>query len=203
MSIIPSTPEEEAQQHDRAGNDPKNWIRKADELQAGARILTSHCWTLNRPPNEVPGPTDPNDDEAKIFLIIHMLHAMAIECLLKGLWVGSGNSLAKGGEYQKVPGTNDHDLRSLADVIAKRIGISFSDDERVFLKRWSFLIIAGRYPVQKKSTALDSMPRPKGSGGKSKGYEWSAPRDENLMASIWSKMEVAYREKCGIDVQQC
>ncbi|MFC1694074.1 hypothetical protein ACFL1R_11260 [Candidatus Latescibacterota bacterium] len=39
-----------------------------------------------------------------------MLHAMALECLFKALWLKEGGILADGGKYIKIPGINNHNL---------------------------------------------------------------------------------------------
>ena len=82
-----------------------------------------------------------------------MLVGYALECLLKGMWIKNNKawldehkefSLTKDGKYQRIPGTNDHQLIQLADAA----NVELSADERALLGRLTaFILYAGRYPI--------------------------------------------------------
>ena len=80
-----------------------------------------------------------------------MLLGLAIECLLKGMWIKAGNTLTKDGRYARVPEAGDHELKQLAHAA----GVSASEKEKGALERLSkFVKYAGRYPIP---TAWEDM----------------------------------------------
>ena len=85
-----------------------------------------------------------------------MLLGLAIECLLKGMWIkkkqpwideNREHELTKNGTWVGIPDAGDHDLKQLADVAQ----VIVSNEETAVLQRLSaFITFAGRYPISKK-----------------------------------------------------
>ena len=106
-----------------------------------------------------------------------MLLGLALECLLKGVWIKKhqpwtgSDGLTKGGKYVGIPGAHDHRLEQLAAVAS----VKLSADEQQVLKRLSnFVLFAGRYPIGKWP---DEM-RPKAtSGGKKVSPKYISPEE--------------------------
>jgi hypothetical protein len=82
-----------------------------------------------------------------------MLRACAIECLLKALYLATGEALAAGGRYAAPPGRS-HDLLALA----RAAKLSMSKDEEVLLARLSRWVTAGRYPIQTDASKTFNVP---------------------------------------------
>jgi hypothetical protein len=134
------------QKFDKTGNNPMEWVFSADSLLAACRFLSLHSSHLRE---EAPSERFPTFDEYRIHDVIVMLRAMAIECLLKALWLKSGNKLAKNGKYCPIPNAKDHDLLSLYNAIADNYQITLTKGEKDFINRLSGNITAGRYPIQR------------------------------------------------------
>ena len=122
-----------------------------------------------------------------------MLRAMAIECLLKGMWLLSGEILAEHGKFRGIPAANNHKLLSIAEKVSEKIDLNFSKEECILLDRLSYCITFGRYPVQKTWSIGEKIPHPTGSSGVP-GYEWALPRDERLVESIIDKLKSASKK---------
>lgn len=122
------------------------WVFSADTLLASCRFLAEHSIQLRE---EDPSERFPAFDEFRIVDVIVMLRAMALECLLKALWLKSGNKLAKDGKYYPIPNAKDHDLLSLYNTIADNHQIVLTEEEKDFINRLSGNITAGRYPIQR------------------------------------------------------
>ena len=85
-----------------------------------------------------------------------MLLGMALECLLKGIYIkrhrvwadpAKEHALVKDGKYVRVKDAGDHDLVQLA----KAAGVTLSQSERSILTRLTdFIEYAGRYPISKR-----------------------------------------------------
>jgi hypothetical protein len=96
-----------------------------------------------------------------------MLLGLALECLLKGLWIKKHQawldknrdfSLTRNGKYVGIPGAGDHDLKQLADA-AK---LDTSRTEAAVLERLTgFVMFAGRYPIAK----MPKLMKPRRTGG--------------------------------------
>jgi hypothetical protein len=176
---------EQKQNFDTVCNESYFWEKKANELVFSANILNSQRKeTTDRHPVGMPT----SIERIETIWIIHMLSAMAIECLLKGLWVHSGEILADNGVFKGIPDTNNHKLASLAKKVAGKIELNLSAEENTMLDRLSYLITFGRYPVQRKFDTAVNMPFPKGGSG-SLGYMWVSPQDELLVESIINKLK--------------
>jgi hypothetical protein len=113
-----------------------------------------------------------------------MLRGMAIECILKALWVKQGHKLANDGKYKGVPGAGAHDLVQLASVL----NLSLSDKEKDILMRLShFIEYGGRYPVPKEADKSQLTRTP--SGGRASPTTWSTPSDQILFDAMVNRLD--------------
>ena len=95
-----------------------------------------------------------------------MLLGMALECLLKGMWIKKHKAwknttlgLTFGGKKPRIRGVGDHELRQLSDAA----GVTLTAAEQALLQRLSaFVKFAGRYPIP--MTAAEMRPVATGSG---------------------------------------
>jgi hypothetical protein len=188
MKIYRQEPEEASRTFDRACNRADDWRRKADDLLSSEQILCDNCKYYN------PDPDDPFLRGTNILWIINMLRAMAVECLLKGLWVHSGGALARNGIFTGVPGAGDHKLRSLAEKVDERIPLNFSNEQLVFLDRLSFWIAGGRYPVRKHWQVSQNIPFQKGASGVP-GMRWVGPQDDDFVVSVITTLQGAFERQ--------
>jgi hypothetical protein len=152
------------QQHERAGNFAPAWQMCGHELLFASRVLRDRIATA--PQSEFAG--------MKLGAIELMLRAMAVECLLKAIWVHRGNKLSQGGEYSPIPGTASHDLIQMADAVALRRKAR----ERDLLRRLThFVAYPARYPIPKLASDL-KLTRSPVSAGRSIPTNWSQPDDK-------------------------
>jgi hypothetical protein len=187
MKVYKPTTKDLIHSFDHRCNCAPDWFEKADQLLFSSKILCDKCGFLNTQKDDIFA------GDIKILWVINMLRAMAIECLLKGAWLLSGEILAENGLFRGIPGTNNHQLLSLAE----KIDINFSNDECILLDRLSYCITFGRYPVQKNHSIGQKIPHPTGSNGVP-GYQWTLPRDEKLIESIIEKLKSVYKKSLKI-----
>ena len=187
MKVYKPTLDELIQGFDSQCNRASDWFGKADDLLLSSKILCDKCGFLNTRPDDIFA------GDSNILWVINMLRAMAIECLLKGVWLLSGEILAEDGKFRGIPGANNHKLLSLAEKVAEKIDLNFSKEECILLNRLSYCITFGRYPVQKNWSIGQKIPHPTGSSGVP-GYEWALPRDERLVESIIDKLKSASKK---------
>ena len=187
MKVYKPTLDELIQGFDSQCNRASDWFGKADDLLLSSKILCDKCGFLNTRPDDIFA------GDSNILWVINMLRAMAIECLLKGVWLLSGEILAEDGKFRGIPGANNHKLLSLAEKVAEKIDLNFSKEECILLDRLSYCITFGRYPVQKNWSIGQKIPHPTGSSGVP-GYEWALPRDERLVESIIDKLKSASKK---------
>ena len=103
-----------------------------------------------------------------------MLRGMAIECLLKALWLKRGNVFVKDGHFKKVADAAAHNLPQLAHAVA----LAPSELEIDMLRRLShFIEYGGRYPIPKKPEKMKLERSPK--GGKAAALTWTARDDDD------------------------
>jgi hypothetical protein len=113
-----------------------------------------------------------------------MLDGMAIECLLKAVWVKRGHKLATDGKYLGVPGAGDHDLVQLAGALKLKL----SALEKGTLRRLShFIEYGGRYPVPKDADKLQLTRAP--TGGRAAATTWSTPNDYVQLEAIVRRLD--------------
>jgi hypothetical protein len=134
----------------------------------------------------------PTSDEWRITGVIIMLRAMAVECLLKALWLKSGGQLAKNGKYRGIPGTRDHDLASLADKVTERLSLNLSDSESDLLQRLSCNIAGGRYPIQKN---WNLNMQPQAGGDRRRTTDMLPDYDDDLFTSLVSKLRTPFEDE--------
>ena len=167
-------------QYNMVANEPVSWWITADNLLVASRFLCLHSahqlsgkefFELHKKP--------PLPDETKVYGVIQMLRGMAVEALLKGLWVDYGGTLAENGRYKKIPDTTEHQLVSLVEKVSTVINLDLSSDERSVLEKLSISIIDGRYPIRKlwETRKPEKLPI------------WYVHRDEEIMASMISKLK--------------
>ena len=114
---------------------------------------------------------------------------MAVECLLKALWVARGHPLAVNGTYKGIPNAQEHDLERLAAAL----DLELSALERDVLRRLSaFIQYGGRYPVPKHATELRLVASPR--GGSTVATTWTTPHDHLLFEGIVRQLETLLGE---------
>ena len=150
------------EQHTWAGNSSSAWVSCAQNLIAAATVLRERRDSIDS--SSATAPT------AFIHPVELMLNCMAVEGLLKALWVKQGNYLAKDGRYVAVCGAGGHDLVQLADVL----NLTLSEFEKDTLRRLShFIEYGGRYPVPKDADKLQLTRAP--NGGRAAATTWCTP----------------------------
>ena len=163
--------------HTRAGNTPETWRSCADDLLAAAAVLLDHREAAARG-------SAPAADTWRTHPSELMLRGMAIECLLKALWVKRGHKLVEDGKYTSVPGAGAHDLVQLAGVLQ----LTMSDLEKDLLRRLShFIEYGGRYPVPKNAEKLRLTTSP--GGGRAAATTWATPSDQLLFGALVNRLE--------------
>jgi hypothetical protein len=163
--------------HTGAGNLPEAWKSCADDLLAAAAVLREHRASVARGPEPAPNAWRTHPSEL-------MLSGMAIECLLKALWVKQGHNLVADGKYVPVPGAGAHDLVQLAGVLK----LTLSDLETDLLRRLShFIEYGGRYPVPKNAEKLRLVSSPR--GGRGAATTWATPSDQLLFDEVVNRLE--------------
>jgi ribosomal protein S10 len=173
------------EQHTWVGNSPDAWRSCASDLLAAAAVLRERRESIS--PGTVPLP-----NVWRLHPVELMLDGMAIECLLKALWVKRGHKLAKDGAYVRVPQAGPHDLVQLAGVLQ----LPLSHLEKDVLRRLShFIEYRGRYPVPKDAEKLQLTRTPR--GGRSSATHWNTPSDQRLFDAVVSRLDRLLDEGCA------
>jgi len=141
-----------------AGTNPLGWQQSAKDLLEAADAVKAR------------GGDVVDGGMHSLAAVQAMLVGMALECLLKGMWIKKHKAwkntvlgLTFGGKKPKVPNgkggsVGDHELLPLADAA----GVSLTQGERAVLQRLSgFIKWGGRYPIP---TTADQM-KPSSTGG--------------------------------------
>jgi hypothetical protein len=163
-------------QYEAVGNLFFTWQMTAKSLLHASQMLRDRAAKAGATPQ--PPPTEDN------FLtpIELMLRGMAVENLLKAIWVHKGNKLVKGGKFAPIPAPN-HDLVK----IAATVGIVLNVQEEDLLMRLShFIEYPGRYPMPMNQSKLELQPSP--SGGKSQATHWTAGPDDKLFDGFIARL---------------
>ncbi|HUU88788.1 MAG TPA: hypothetical protein VMX17_13685 [Candidatus Glassbacteria bacterium] len=128
---------------DNIGNNLFEWVFTADNLVEAANILKeeSHHWSGTK--NKFT-----TFRSYRITDVVTMLYSMATECLLKALWLKTGNKLAENGKYVSIKGTKPHDLMSIAKEISKTKIIKFTKNDYNLLRELTHNVTKGRYPIE-------------------------------------------------------
>lgn len=188
-----------AKEFDKRGNDKIEWAFTADSLLAASNFLCQHSYHL-KPDWPSLSERFPTFDEIRVSDVIIMLRAMAVECLLKALWLKGGGRLAKNGRYRKIPSSRDHDLVSLSNTVLGKLSIEISKEEQDFLERLSRNITAGRYPIQKN---WDLQNEPKVIGNRRKTSLMVPDYDDDLFALIVEKFRELFKENLDNLKKRC
>jgi hypothetical protein len=185
------TPSQRKRDLNDVGNDFYAWVLRAQELLISVTFLINE--SVDRKYNLANiGDLDKYEDEiekgspgSKIYSIILMLWAMAAECLLKALWLKSGEQLYEDGQYQAIT-KNDHQLDKIANTISKKGFLIFSKNEINILARLSNYIVIGRYPVPKNANIRIAQ-MPDGSNGNFDSG-WNIPCDDEAFGILVGRM---------------
>ena len=166
-------------QFESAGNSPRAWQIVAENLLFAARTLSERCGTFDSQSTDAQF-----SNRAQLGAVELMLKGMAVECLIKALWLGRGNSFVKAGKFFNVPGAGAHDLPQLALAA----GLNTSSFEVDLLRRLShFIEYGGRYPVPRTSNKLKLTDSPR--GGKAAATTWRSPSDDLLFESLVARID--------------
>jgi hypothetical protein len=163
------------------GNDPISWALKAEALLTSADVLDKQF-------PEVPQDEDDLDafyEFFKLHQVAMMLKGMAIECLLKSIWIARISPLVVEGKFRSIPGTKNHDLLSLVTALEEHINLNLSREESELLSVLSHAITSGRYPISK---SLSTRPTKPDWVEQMKWCKWEIPADDNRFASIVSRL---------------
>jgi hypothetical protein len=165
------------EQHTWAGNAPQAWRSCAGDLLAAAVVLRERRENIG--PSSLPVPNAWRLHPSEL-----MLDGMAIECLLKALWLKHGHELARDGRYVGIPGAAAHDLVQLAGMLQ----LTLTEMERDVLRRLShFIEYGGRYPVPKDAEKLRLIRTPQ--GGQGAATTWSTPSDQLLFETVVGRLD--------------
>lgn len=166
---------------DRTGNSTDAWLSVAENLLFASQILAEKS---DEPETHLPGQVTQLSTRARVAAIELMLKGMALECLLKALWVKQGNRFVQAGAFAPVSGAGAHDLRQLAQAVP----LSSTPHESDLLGRLShFIEYGGRYPIPKKSLKLGLITSP--GGGKASPMTWTTPTDNLLFNGLVKKIK--------------
>jgi hypothetical protein len=166
--------------HERAGNLSSAWQLCARDLLFASDVLEERRRAAYE---EAPIVGDLVPLEYGLHPAALMLKGMALECLLKGLWLIRGNSLVLDGKYIGVPSAGDHDLVQLAHVI----GFKLTTLERDTARRLScFIEYGGRYPIPRTAEKLMLIRSP--TGGAAQSTHWMTPSDNELFAAVVDRL---------------
>ena len=119
---------------DQSGQNPLAWRASADDLVAAAAAVKDKVVNFGEAMHSLAA-------------VQAMLLGMAIECMLKGIYIKAGNRLTAEGRFLRVPDAGLHQLTQIADAGAYPI----NDEERRILEKLSgFILFAGRYPIPRR-----------------------------------------------------
>ncbi len=144
---------------DRRANSVEEWLFVADDLLVATEFLSLHSYHFA--PSWDFAARFPSFEEVRITPVILMLRSMALECLLKALYVKFCGRLSASGRYRKITNGNEHDLAFIARRISDTFSLGLSAEQIDFLSRASLNIARGRYPVHTKWTK-ELMPHARG-----------------------------------------
>ena len=130
--------------HTWVSNTPITWECCADTLLLGASVLVEK----SRSPRSLSdGPENTEPSFTMLRPVAFMLQGMAVECLMKALWVKNGKELSDEGEFEKIPNTSDgHDLVLLAKANSFQLS---EGEEGLSVRLTHFIRYGGRYPAPK------------------------------------------------------
>jgi HEPN domain-containing protein len=164
---------------EKTGNDPAAWVSRAEALLSSADVLRGQYPEV---PKEDP---DAFWEVFKFHTVAMMLRGMAVESLLKAIWLARVSSLAVDGKFRSIPGTKDHDLLSLLKVVKDHVDIGLSREGVELLPMLSSAITSGRYPVNR---SLDRRLTKPEWVEKVHWCEWRIPEYDARFLSVVTKL---------------
>jgi len=128
---------------DWIGNNPHEWLFCAERLLTAARVIENRRDEIGDAAL-ARGDHSPSHPDLNTIWIPQMLTAMAIECLVKGVLLRRGKTLAKDGKLVLDEDAKAHDLVALVE----RVGYPRFADARQALFRLTVIALStARYPV--------------------------------------------------------
>ena len=181
------------EQFDLAGSHPYLWYESASHLTICADYLEGlagdYVGDMMRRRGEAEA-TLTEDEKIKLNWqwhrrrgadrVSHMLRAMAVEDLLKAMWLYHGGKLISDGKYSGILRGSEHRLHILAKAISEKSGFAFTEREMNLLELASFWIFSGRYPVQKDYQYLVPYERPDGTTAPKQFWKGPVPSEQEL-----------------------
>ena len=139
-------------EHDRTTHSPLQWFHCAKRLYNATSVL---CEAFEQLFKKHGGATEDLASDPDIFRygstfrVLLMLHGMACECVLKGIWVQHrGRLIDDAGDYVGIC-RNDHDLPKVARKVSTRVPLGLSRRDFEMLGILSSEMILGRYPTHR------------------------------------------------------
>ena len=131
----------------RSGNNYRNWFNTASRLLADSATLRRKTRRIR---NSLRHGAKPPPEMLTVWTEV-MLAGFAVECLIKAVWLKTGNELVRDGEYKGILRNERHQLVPLCD----RVGIPLSSTERRSLHGLSRIMLSvGRYPIPRKPSEV-------------------------------------------------
>lgn len=187
MDLFDRSPEEI---HEALGNDTGMWLRRAEALYCSGEFLYEK---IGEPPRNAA-----NIEEVASWFDIHnvgrMLRGMALECLLKAMWLASGKMLVKNGRFIGIQGSKAHDLFAMYKKVVINPQFSLSEEEEQLLARFSYAIVSARYPIGKSPRGnYPSSPIPR---EKMMWNKCEYKKDTALFESLWANLVEILQKHC-------
>jgi hypothetical protein len=174
--------------HEALGNDTEQWLLKADALHRSGEFLYER---IGEPPTH-----DADLEDVCNWFSVHnvgrMLRGMALECLLKAMWLTRGEVLVKDGRFIGIPGAKGHDLYAMYVSACFGHRSALSQEEKKLLARLSFAIVSARYPISKSSHG--NYPSAPMLGNKMQWNKCEHQKDSSLFKSLWGKLSEILQE---------
>lgn len=167
--------------HEALGNDPEQWLLRADDLHRASEILYKN---IGEPPCQ-------GLWEAWNWFSVHnigrMLRGMALECLLKAMWLSQGEVLVKDKRFIEIPGVKNHDLYAMYVASCQEHRAALTEEEKKLLARLSYAIVSARYPIAKSPHG--NYPSAPTSFNNMHWNKCKHDKDSILFRSLWNKLE--------------
>ena len=168
--------------HEALGNDIEQWLLRAESLHSAGQLLYER---IGEPPT-------PGADVEKVWTwfgvhdIGRMLRGMALECLLKAIWLARGEMLVKAGRFIGITGAKGHDLYAMYTAACLNHRVALNEEEKKLLTRLSFAIVSARYPILKSPNG--DYPNAPTSRDKMQWNKCEYQKDSALFEALWHKL---------------
>ena len=133
---------------EQSGKNPLAWRHSAEDLIEGAKAVHEKVISFD-------------DGMHSLAAVEAMLLGMAIECLLKAMWIKNHEAWKKVGltDKGKLTKLKTHNMQN----IAKEAKVVVSSEENELLEKLSdFIVFAGRYPIATTSEQMKPISKPSG-----------------------------------------